>query len=120
MQRIGLDRVDNVAGAPLHQKRQRPQDQSAQQRHDQQAAGANPDAFAEIMIGGNAEIIDMQPGDAFAQEVHRRADQAAENGADKDLPGLGVAQTALRAQQSKPQPSQKGGNVLGAVGDRHR
>ena len=55
----------------------------------------NADAFAEIMIGGNAEIIDMEPGHAFAQQIHHCADEHAQGGAKHDLPRFGVAQVAL-------------------------
>ena len=51
------------------------------------------------MIGGNAEIKDMQPGHAFAQQIHHRADETAHGGAEQDLSGFGIAQVALERRQ---------------------
>ena len=49
------------------------------------------------MIAGNAEIIDMQPRHAFAQQIHRRADHHAHHGAKQDLSQFGVAQARCAA-----------------------
>ena len=79
-----------------HRPRRQSQQQPAQQRHEHQPLTRNANAFAQIVIAGNAEIEHMQPGDSFAQEIDQGTDGAAHHGTEKNLARFGVAQVTLQ------------------------